>query len=275
VRTDQEGKRGNIAGDRCSAGSRVRLHRRREAWSGRSSEACSHESSNAKRSCGCVRPGERYGASRVHGPRPRETLPSERSDAVDLAAVELGLIDFANNISCLYPACIRRMCAERPTGPPNRAQAAAEFQKIPDHSGIVWSCWTRDLPHLEVACTSAGRLQKFPNALERRRPRDPHPEASQSRIHEVTIGRTNPALSGAFALTFVKGCEIELRQFPANKAKSHDRQRQTSTRHLPAICSLLRGIAPSGMRRAGPVDELHIADGPECGIDGCARGTGH
>jgi hypothetical protein len=72
-----------------------------------------------------------------------------------LAAVELGLIDFANNISCLYPACIRRMCAERPTGPPNRAQAAAEFQKIPYHSGIVWSCWTRALPHLEVACANA------------------------------------------------------------------------------------------------------------------------
>ncbi|MGA7920843.1 MAG: hypothetical protein WCA38_14355, partial [Candidatus Acidiferrales bacterium] len=29
--------------------------------------------------------------------------------------------------------------------------AAAEFQKILDHSGIVWNCWTGALAHLGVA----------------------------------------------------------------------------------------------------------------------------
>jgi hypothetical protein len=29
--------------------------------------------------------------------------------------------------------------------------AAAEFQKIIDHSGIVWNCWTGALAHLGVA----------------------------------------------------------------------------------------------------------------------------
>jgi eukaryotic-like serine/threonine-protein kinase len=31
------------------------------------------------------------------------------------------------------------------------AAAAAEFQKIIDHSGIVWNCWTGALAHLGVA----------------------------------------------------------------------------------------------------------------------------
>ena len=30
-------------------------------------------------------------------------------------------------------------------------EAAAEFQKILDHSGIVWNCWTGALAHLGVA----------------------------------------------------------------------------------------------------------------------------
>jgi hypothetical protein len=29
--------------------------------------------------------------------------------------------------------------------------AAAEFQKILDHSGIVWNCWTGTLAHLGLA----------------------------------------------------------------------------------------------------------------------------
>ena len=31
------------------------------------------------------------------------------------------------------------------------AAAAAEFQKIIDHNGIVWNCWTGALAHLGVA----------------------------------------------------------------------------------------------------------------------------
>jgi len=34
-------------------------------------------------------------------------------------------------------------------------QAAAEFQKIIDHSGIVWNCWTGDLARLGVARANA------------------------------------------------------------------------------------------------------------------------
>jgi hypothetical protein len=34
-------------------------------------------------------------------------------------------------------------------------EAAAEFQKIIDHSGIVWNCWTGALAHLGVARANA------------------------------------------------------------------------------------------------------------------------
>ena len=33
--------------------------------------------------------------------------------------------------------------------------AASEFQKIIDHSGIVWNCWTGALAHLGVARANA------------------------------------------------------------------------------------------------------------------------
>jgi eukaryotic-like serine/threonine-protein kinase len=33
--------------------------------------------------------------------------------------------------------------------------AAIEFQKILDHSGLVWSCWTGALAHLGVARANA------------------------------------------------------------------------------------------------------------------------
>jgi hypothetical protein len=39
----------------------------------------------------------------------------------------------------------------------------------------------------------ARRLQRFPHPLERRRPRHPHPEASQSRVREAAIaGEVRP-----------------------------------------------------------------------------------
>ena len=39
------------------------------------------------------------------------------------------------------------------------APAAAEFQRILDHSGIVWNCWTGALAHLGVARANALQAQ--------------------------------------------------------------------------------------------------------------------
>ena len=66
--------------------------------------------------------------------------------------IELGQILFVNNISCLYPVYVRGK-AYLAAG--QGSAAAAEFQKILDHSGIVWNCWTGALAHLGVARANA------------------------------------------------------------------------------------------------------------------------
>ncbi|MGA8555043.1 MAG: hypothetical protein WB630_11560, partial [Candidatus Acidiferrales bacterium] len=66
--------------------------------------------------------------------------------------VELGQIGFIHNISCLYPVYVRGE-AYLAAGQGNAA--VAEFQKIIDHSGIVWNCWTGALAHLGVARANA------------------------------------------------------------------------------------------------------------------------
>jgi eukaryotic-like serine/threonine-protein kinase len=67
---------------------------------------------------------------------------------------ELGQITFVSNLSCLYDVYLR---GEAYLGAGQATAAAAEFQKILDHSGIVWNCWTGALAHLGVA--RANRLQ--------------------------------------------------------------------------------------------------------------------
>jgi eukaryotic-like serine/threonine-protein kinase len=69
-----------------------------------------------------------------------------------LPPTEYGQISFVANLSCLYPTYIR---GEAYLAAGQGAPAAAEFQKILDHSGIVWNCWTGALAHLGVARANA------------------------------------------------------------------------------------------------------------------------
>jgi tetratricopeptide (TPR) repeat protein len=79
--------------------------------------------------------------------------PASALTALQAASpIELGEIQFVANISCLYPTYIRGE-AYLAAGQGNAA--AAEFQKILDHSGIVWNCWTGALAHLGVARANA------------------------------------------------------------------------------------------------------------------------
>jgi tetratricopeptide (TPR) repeat protein len=66
--------------------------------------------------------------------------------------IEFGNIQFINNMSCLYPAYVR---GEAYLSAGQGSAAAAEFQKIIDHNGIVWNCWTGALAHLGVARANA------------------------------------------------------------------------------------------------------------------------
>ena len=85
-----------------------------------------------------------------------------------LPPIEYGQILFVNNLSCLYPTYIRGQ-AYLAAG--EGAAAAGEFQKILDHSGIVWNCWTGALAHLGMGRAYAlqagidlsdqGRLHRF------------------------------------------------------------------------------------------------------------------
>jgi tetratricopeptide (TPR) repeat protein len=68
------------------------------------------------------------------------------------SAIELGQIGFVANISCLYPTYVR---GEAYLAAGQGSAAAVEFQKIIDHSGIVWNCWTGALAHLGVARANA------------------------------------------------------------------------------------------------------------------------
>jgi serine/threonine protein kinase/tetratricopeptide (TPR) repeat protein len=68
------------------------------------------------------------------------------------SALELGQVAFVTNMSCLYSAYVRgNAYLAAGQGSP----AAAEFQKILDHNGIVWNCWTGALARLGVARASA------------------------------------------------------------------------------------------------------------------------
>jgi hypothetical protein len=64
------------------------------------------------------------------------------------SAIDLGLIPFATNISCLYSVYVR---GEAYLAAGEGGAAAAEFQKILDHSGIVWNCWTGAMARLGLA----------------------------------------------------------------------------------------------------------------------------
>ena len=95
--------------------------------------------------------------------------PTAALNALQAASsIELGQITFVTNISCLDHVHVR---GEAYLAAGQGSAAAAEFQKILDHSGIVWNCWTGALARLGVA-------RGMPCNQEPRRERMPMPPAS-------------------------------------------------------------------------------------------------
>ncbi len=95
--------------------------------------------------------------------------------------------------TALYPVYVR---GEVYLATHQGAEAAAEFQKIIDHRGIVLNSPIGALAHLQIGTglcharrhrQSQDVLSGFPHALERRRPRHSHPEASQGRVRKVAL----------------------------------------------------------------------------------------
>jgi tetratricopeptide (TPR) repeat protein len=87
---------------------------------------------------------------------------------------ELGILTFAANASgsCLYPTFIRGQ-AYLSAG--QGTAAADEFQKILDHGGIVWNCWTGSLARLGLARANALEAKTFSGA-----------EADAARVRALT-----------------------------------------------------------------------------------------
>ena len=85
------------------------------------------------------------------------------------SAVEFGQVYFTSNLSCLYPTYIR---GDAYLAAGQGPAAAIEFQKILDHSGIIWNCWTGALAHLGVARA---------NALQSRTSQGPDSDAARVR----------------------------------------------------------------------------------------------
>jgi len=73
----------------------------------------------------------------------------------------LGQILFVANMSCLYPTYLR---GEAYLAAGQGKEAAAEFQRILDHGGIVWNCWAGALAHLGVARANALQAKKSQGA---------------------------------------------------------------------------------------------------------------
>jgi tetratricopeptide (TPR) repeat protein len=69
-----------------------------------------------------------------------------------LPPIEYGQTFFISQISCLYPTYLR---GQSYLAAGQGKEAAAEFQKILDHSGMVWNCWTGALARLGVARANA------------------------------------------------------------------------------------------------------------------------
>jgi hypothetical protein len=88
--------------------------------------------------------------------------PTDALNALQLdSPIEFGLIEFVNNLSCLYPTYIRGQ-AYLAAG--QGRSAAGEFQRIVDHSGMVWNCWTGALAHLSIARANAREAKSLHGA---------------------------------------------------------------------------------------------------------------
>ena len=75
--------------------------------------------------------------------------------------IEYGQIAFLANLSCLPWTYVRGQALLAS----EQAQAAAtEFQKIGNHTGLVWNCWTGALARLGVARANALQSKQLQGA---------------------------------------------------------------------------------------------------------------
>jgi hypothetical protein len=86
--------------------------------------------------------------------------PAEARNSLQAAdSIQLGQVLFVSNISCLYSMYIH---GEAYLASGQGSAAVAEFQKVIDHSGIVWNCWPGALAHQAACCFRCSALKRTP-----------------------------------------------------------------------------------------------------------------
>ena len=129
---------------------------------------------------------------------------SEALESLKAAApYELGqMTAFTYPWTAMYPVYVR---GEAYLAAHQGLEAAAEFQKILDHRGIVVIEPIGALAHLDIGrayamqgdTQSQGGLSGFPRTLERRRPRHPHPHRCEGRAREARSSFAKPVCGSA------------------------------------------------------------------------------
>ena len=84
--------------------------------------------------------------------RKRDSSSAALNELRGAVSLDLASIQFLTNVSCLNAVYLR---GDAYLAAGNGEAAASEFQKILDHNGIVWNCWTGALAHLGVARANA------------------------------------------------------------------------------------------------------------------------
>jgi hypothetical protein len=87
-----------------------------------------------------------------YGAEPNWLTYSKLQELADRVELELHFGASVSGSNCLYHVYVR---GEAFLAAAQGSAAAAEFQKIIDHSGIVWNCWTGALARLGVARANA------------------------------------------------------------------------------------------------------------------------
>ncbi len=100
-------------------------------------------------------------AIRAHLALNKKNLAAALTALQAAESIELGQFSFVVNISCLYPTYVR---GEAYLASGQGKAAADEFQKIINHSGIVWNCWTGAMAKLGVARANTSQAKTLQGA---------------------------------------------------------------------------------------------------------------
>ena len=170
----------------------------------------------------------------------RKNPASALSTLQAASPIELGQTPFVANISCLYHVYVR---GEAYLAGKQGSAAAAEFQKIIDHSGIVWNCWTGALAHLGVARANALQARTF---------------QGQGQGADADAARVR-ALAAGFAVETHDSGEYRCVRGKLQRNRERITVRGLNDNHNKDVKNLFKSAAISASTRPGPLHDFYAA----------------